>query len=188
MSGTSVIDEGPRRTESAGLRERAWARGRTLLAALLVLGALNWAWAGKAWILAQGREVRVPLAPIDPRSLLQGDYMALRFALAEQIENARLQGWASADAAAVHAGGFGRAPVRVDAAGVVELDWGNPSPELSLRYRLRQGRVWLGTNAFFFEEGEVARYRDARFGVFRVDAGSGEAVLVGLADAEGRRL
>ena len=174
--------------EAAAPRELLWARAWTLLAAALVLGALNWAWAGKAWIVAQGREVRVPLAPVDPRSLMQGDYMALRFGLAEQIENARLQGRASADAAAVHEGGFGRAPVRVDAAGVVELDWANPTPELSLRYRLRQGRVWLGTNAFFFEEGEAARYREARFGVFRVDPHSGEAVLVGLADAEGKRL
>lgn len=173
---------------AAVLRERRWARSWTLLAAVLVLGALNWAWAGKAWVIENGREVLLPLAPIDPRSLMQGDYMALRFALSEQIESARLQQTASGSAADVREGGFGRAPVKLDARGVVELDWGNPTPELSLRFRLRQDRVWLGTNAFFFEEGEVERYREARFGVFRVDAHSGEAVLVALADEAGKRL
>ena len=32
-----------------------------------------------------------------------------------------------------------------------------------------------------FEEGEAERFNPARFGVFRVDPGSGEAVLVALA-------
>jgi len=53
-------------------------------------------------------------------------------------------------------------------------------PRLALRYRIRGGNVWLGTNAFFFEEGTADRYRDARFGEFRVDRASGEAILVGL--------
>ena len=40
--------------------------------------------------------------------------------------------------------------------------------------------VWLGTNAFFFEEGTAERFSKARYGEFRVDRASGEAVLVGL--------
>ena len=50
----------------------------------------------------------------------------------------------------------------------------------NIRYRLRNGRVWLGTNAFFFEEGKAAQYERARYGEFRLDRDSGEAVLVGL--------
>jgi len=53
---------------------------------------------------------------------------------------------------------------------------------MELRYRIRKGRVWLGTNAFFFEEGTAERFRTARYGEFRVDRASGEAVLVGLRD------
>lgn len=170
-------------------RHGLWARSWTLLAAVLVLGALNWAWAGKAWIIREGREVLIPLAPIDPRSLMQGDYMALRFALSDEIESVRLQGPAPSDPDGPrYEGGFGRAPVRLDTRGVVALDWNNPSPELSLRYRLRHGRIWLGTNAFFFEEGEAERYNPARFGVFRVHPRSGEAVLVALADESGKQL
>jgi len=55
---------------------------------------------------------------------------------------------------------------------------------LRMRYRLRGERVWLGTNAYFFEEGAGARYQSARFGEFRVDPASGEAVLVGLRDKD----
>ncbi len=169
--------------------ELAWARGWTLLALVLVLGALNAAWASKAAIIEHGREVLVPLAPLDPRSLMQGDYMALRFALTDQIEQARAGGAAPSDpTGAAHEGAFGRAPVKLDGRGVVELDWSTSQPELVLRYRLRHGRVWLGTNAFFFEEGEAERFNPARFGVFRVDSRSGEAVLVALADEAGQRL
>lgn len=170
-------------------RERLQARILTLLGAVLVLGGLNWAWAGKAWIIAEGREVWVPLAPIDPRSLMQGDYMALRFALTNEIERERALGPAVVDPDGPrYDGAFGRAPVTLDERGVVALDWNNPAPDLVLRYRLRHGQIWLGTNAFFFEEGEALRYNPARFGVFRVDPRSGEAVLVALADESGKRL
>lgn len=161
------------------------ARAWTLIGAVLVLAAFNWVWAGKASIIREGREVYLAMAPIDPRSLMQGDFMALRFALAEDIERARETGGAAIDPeGAAYEGAFGRAPVLLDARGIARLDWSNPTPALFLRYRLRQGRVWLGTNAFFFEEGEVERYRPARFGVFRVDPDSGEAVLVALADQD----
>lgn len=189
MSIETEADSAPRAVDKPTTRESMRARGWTLLGALLVLGTLNWAWAGKAWIIEQGREVLVPLAPLDPRSLMQGDYMALRFALADQIEHERALAAAPSDPeGAAHEGAFGRAPVKLDARGVVALDWNNPQPELVLRYRLRHGRVWLGTNAFFFEEGEAERFNPARFGVFRVDPRSGEAVLVALADEAGQRL
>ena len=48
---------------------------------------------------------------------------------------------------------------------------------------VRKGEVWLGTNAFFFEEGKDAHYASARYGEFRVHPTSGEAVLVGLRGA-----
>ena len=61
-------------------------RALIALGALLVLGALNFAIVGKERIRRDGEVVYLPLAPVDPRSLIQGDYMALRFALARDIE------------------------------------------------------------------------------------------------------
>jgi hypothetical protein len=64
----------------------------------------------------------------------------------------------------------------------------DPKPgDLRIRYRLRNGQVWLGTNAYFFEEGKADRYQGARYGEFRIDRDSGEAVLVALADENLKR-
>ena len=153
-----------------------WIRGLIVLGALLVLGALNFAIAGKERTIRDGEIVYLELVPVDPRSLIQGDYMALRFALAEALErkNAR-----SDDAP--REGEVRFADVALDVQRIAHLA-GSGAP-VRLRYRIRGGRVWLGTNAFFFEEGTAERFTAARYGEFRVGRASGEAVLVGLRDA-----
>jgi uncharacterized membrane-anchored protein len=146
----------------------AHARYLLIAAVVLILGAVNASIILKERIKTDGQHIYLALAPVDPRSLMQGDYMALRFEIANNI---------STEAP-------GSAPLSVDARGVATL---NPSPgvgDLKIRYRVRNGQVWLGTNAYFFEEGTAGRYEDAKFGEFRVDRESGEAVLVGLADKD----
>ncbi len=54
----------------------------TLLIALLLV---NWSIYKKEDLLENGKVIFLKLAPIDPRSLMQGDYMALRFDVANQI-------------------------------------------------------------------------------------------------------
>ncbi len=156
-------------------------RALILLGALLVLGALNHAIAGKENIRRHGELIYLRLVPVDPRSLMQGDYMALRFKLARELE--------SADEKSGHVqqeGETRHARIALDAHGVASLAApGAQAPAqtpLRLRYRTRDGRIWLGTNAFFFEEGQAERFTDARYGEFRIDRESGEAVLVGLRD------
>ena len=151
---------------------------RTLIAlgVLLTLGALNAAIVGKEQIKRSGDVVYLALEPVDPRSLMQGDYMALRFALVRQIEE-RADG-------VTREGMVGLAPVVLDERRVARLVAPDAAAALTLRYRIRGGAVWLGTNAFFFEEGSAERFTDARYGEFRVDRASGEAVLVGLRNAQ----
>jgi uncharacterized membrane-anchored protein len=76
----------------------------------------------------------------------------------------------------------------LDAQRIAHLASPGTRPALALRYRVRNGVAWVGTNAFFFEEGSDRRYAGARYGEFRVDPSSGEAVLVGLRDANLRPL
>jgi uncharacterized membrane-anchored protein len=97
---------------------------------------------------------------------MQGDYMALRFSLANEITATE----------------SGTAPLFVDERGIATLNRSPKPGDLRIRYRLRNGQVWLGTNAYFFEEGKAERYAGARYGEFRVDRDTGEAVLVALAD------
>ena len=146
-------------------------RSLILAGALLVAGAVNHAILGKERIRRDGTVAYLELAPVDPRSLVQGDYMALRFALATQLDGADLKS---------HEGETRFADVSVDANRVARLATPDAPARLRLRYRIRNGQVWLGTNAFFFEEGSAARFEAARYGEFRVDRATGEAVLVGL--------
>src|SRR5690606_17741733 len=92
----------PRRREAARaeVHERrrepvvsaAVTRTLTLVAGLLVLGVVNYAIHGKERVIRNGEVVFLELAPVDPRSLMQGDYMALRFQLAADIEAALSRG------------------------------------------------------------------------------------------------
>ena len=146
-------------------------RALILAGAVLVLAGVNVAIFQKERVIRTGDTVYLELAPVDPRSLMQGDYMALRFRLADDVER-----WREVDPRTR------RAPLAIDDRGVATLAPG--SGEIDIAFRMRGGRVWLGTNAYVFEEGTAGRYTGARFGEFRVDPATGEAVLVGLRDAD----
>jgi uncharacterized membrane-anchored protein len=141
-----------------------WTRIVIVAATLIVLVAVNGSIVAKERIKTHGERIYLALAPVDPRSLMQGDYMALRFVVADQIPPEESGTW----------------PLRVDERGVAAFVPERNAPGLRIRYRVRNGRVWLGTNAYFFEEGTAERYANAAFGEFRVDRESGEAILVGL--------
>lgn len=145
-----------------------------IAAGLAILGAANWTIHERENLLAEGRLVLLELAPVDPRSLMQGDYMALRFKAADDaFGRGRLD---KVD--------DGRIVVKLDERGVgryVRRDAGEPlaGDESALRYRVRDGKVKFATNAFFFQEGHAKHYERARFGEMRV-APSGELLLTGL--------
>ena len=136
----------------------------------LVLCAMLWNIARKEQVLAEGRRVLLELAPRDPRSLMQGDYMQLDYALAQQPR----QGW-PAD------GHLVLTQAQDDVARFVRRHGGEAlqSGEFLLRYRIRDGRLRVGAESFFFQEGQAERYARARYGELRV-APSGDSVLVGL--------
>ena len=151
-------------------------RNRILLlaGAVLVFGAVNWQIIAKEHLRSNGQPVFLSLAPRDPRSLMQGDYMALNFAVARSIANSydihTMPG-------AVQVAVLKLDPLRV--AEFVRLDNGTPlaPDEIRFKFRIRNDAVWLGTNAFFFHEGQEERYAPARFGEFRVND-AGDAMLV----------
>jgi uncharacterized membrane-anchored protein len=152
---------------------------RVLVAAglVLVLGSVTYAIYGKERIIGGGATIFLELAPVDPRSLMQGDYMALRFALAEAIEAQRDVG---------ERGRARTAALAIDDRGIATLrgtlaDDAGDAPVIA--FRIRGGRVWLGTNAYFFAERTADRYANARYGEFKLDPASGDAVLVALRDA-----
>lgn len=144
------------------------------VAALVVLVAANVGIYQREQLLASGRTVMLELAPVDPRSLMQGDYMALRFrvavdAFAGEPEPAARDGHLVLVVDPNQVGEFRR------------IDNGEPlgADEIRMRFRMRDGTPKFATNAFFFQEGDAPHYESARYGEFRVSP-DGDALLVAM--------
>ena len=153
-----------------------------LVAGLAILALANHSIYSRERLIAEGRIALLELAPVDPRSLMQGDYMALRFRIANEISGRKAQE------------GFvdGRVVLQVDERGVARfsrLDDGTPlaANELHIRYRVRGDEVKFATNAYFFQEGTAKEYERARYGEFRV-APDGECLLTGMRGEKLERL
>ncbi len=156
-----------------------------VLTTVVVLVTVNWAVWQKERHLSEGEIVYLELAPVDPRSLMQGDYMALNFALGNQIQSALYQSERDEDSLKAL---NGYVVVRLDEQRIAHfqrLDEGTSlrDDEQRLRYRLRNGQVRFATDAFFFQEGHGERYEPARYGQFRVNT-KDEPLLVALYNAE----
>ncbi len=131
-------------------------------------------------IVDDGEEILLELRPVDPRSLIQGDYMVLAYAAAA-FPPAETRGELP------HRGSF---VMSVDENGVASFarlyEGGQPGAnEVRLRFshrsKFRDPR--LGAESFYFQEGQGEFFASARYGVLRVDE-RGLSVLVGLADAD----
>lgn len=157
-----------------------------VLALVMILVLVNWFIYGKEKHLAEGSVVYLALAPVDPRSLMQGDYMDLRFELTRKLYKAlpdekESRGWRHKVAA-----GDGRVVVRLDERRIgsfraVYKNQPLAENEILMRYRVRNGRIRFATNAYFFQEGQGECYESAQYGRFRVDK-DGELLLTGLYD------
>ena len=149
------------------------------LAAVATLAAVNVAIWQKEALIAEGRPVYVELAPVDPRSLMQGDYMRLNFRLPEDVER-QLDALVTRQRPHVVA--------RRDARGVASLLRAESpgavvaADEFRIELTPKNGRWIFVSDAWFFREGDGPRWAVAKYGEFRV-AADGRALLVGMADA-----
>ncbi|PWQ98319.1 GDYXXLXY domain-containing protein [Leucothrix arctica] len=153
-----------------------------LVCGLLILGLLNYTIYSREALVSSGQSIYLELAPVDPRSLMQGDYMALRFAVTGQARQTIK--------AATEKDGF--VVLKRDERGVgqfIRLDNGEAlaSDELRMLYRQRNNSINFATNAFFFQEGKALLYEDAKFGEFKV-AENGDSILVAMRDKDFQQL
>ena len=146
-----------------------------LLAAMLVPSV--WV-VGKEIQLRASSPILLELAPVDPRSLMQGDYMILRFKLEESLGK---KGRGQPEK--------GQIVVQPDEEGVAKFQrFYDPRQPLQegqqlIAYRKKAGRFDLGHNAFFFEEGQGPKLSSARYAELRVDA-DGHGILSALLDGQ----
>ena len=163
-----------------------WRVVVAVLACLLILLLVNLSIAGKERLLTQGRVVYLQLAPVDPRSLMQGDYMALDFEVARAAMIALSAPGTERGPLSEFRAEDGRIVVHLDDRSVASFTRiADERPlaenEIVMRYRVRNGQLKFATNAFFFQEGTGEQYQDARYGRFRIDA-KGEMLLTMLCD------
>lgn len=192
-------------TSTAAVRERVHQRTRlsallTLAAVLLVANGLIYQ---KENIVRHGQEMVLELAPVDPRSLMQGDYMSLSFTIFTHLdamlntmpkdmrESVEEHKQLSALLTPNEQGVFGVRGIQLpdavqeqyyaqDARYANKDNW----PDTAVRLTLRKERNWsLGTDAWFFPEGTSADFDRARYGRFKVGH-RGEAVLTDMLDGD----
>jgi uncharacterized membrane-anchored protein len=150
--------------------------GIVLFVTALLLVGVNWRIAKFEQWLNHGQVVRFALAPVDPRSLMQGDYMALEYAIAREVRSAlspqQMQG---------------QLLLALDEQKVARFvdfytDQVLGHDQLRVQFRVRGSQIKLASNSFFFEEGQAEHFSVAKYGEFRVNA-SGELLLATLLDA-----
>jgi uncharacterized membrane-anchored protein len=111
--------------------------------------------------------------PLDPRSLIQGDYMRLSYSIE------RNQQYQTKDKS-------GYMVIVLDQNKVATFKRfydGNKlaSDEKLLHYHNQFGRIRIVPDSFMFQEGHAKDYEQAKYGVFKFDT-KGNHILVGLAN------
>ncbi len=159
------------------------------LATVIVFSVPNVMIWQKEKLRTNGTTVLLKLAPVDPRSLIQGDYMILDYAIARKLDYAIARKLAGKKRVRAKK----KEKVPKDGHIVITLDKNRVGKfmrihrgkqklkkgELLFRYRFRKGRWRIGANAFFFQEGHAKYYNKARYGEYRVTP-SGDSLLIGL--------
>lgn len=151
-------------------------KNRVLLAfTLIILAILNYAVFLKERTIRDGETILLQLAPVDPRSLMQGDYMRLSYKIERQTS-------------APLPPGCRFIVIRVDEnkiASFVRYHQNEPlqSGEKLLRIRPFYNNFRISPDSFLFQEGHSDQFSKAQYGVFKSDS-SYNHVLIGLADAD----
>ena len=164
----------------AGATQLATPHGRlvrpgVLASLLVVLAVANIGIWQKEKLISDGQPVFIALAPVDPRSLMQGDFMRLNFLALNAFDAVTMDGERVKRPYIV---------LERDERGIAKvlgLHEGKPlAPgQFLMQLTPKDGRWALVTDAWYFKEGEAARWEKARYGEFRVMP-DGRALLVGM--------
>lgn len=142
---------------------------------ILVLAFFAFSVIKKETLMSNGTEILLRLAPVDPRSLMQGDYMALNYQILRQIDYKSKSGYVVVKVGSDRVAEF----VRVQ-------DGENVNDgELIIRYKRHQGRLTIGADNYFFQEGSAKKFENAKYGLLKVDP-DGNSILIGLCNEDGR--
>ena len=162
-----------------------------LVLLVLILVVLNYSIYEKEQIKKHGSIVLLRLEPVDPRSLMQGDYMQLRYAIeqdiAKNITNDMMKDAPSSETKeSVNDTNESYIVIRVDENNVAQFvrfhdREGLLMDEKLLKFNMRGSSARISPDSFLFQEGHAKYYDNAEYGIFKFDE-SGKYILLGLAD------
>ncbi len=150
---------------------------------IIVLILINYSIYQKESHLSNGTTICLRLAPVDPRSLMQGDYMALNFALGDTIKK-EIEKMDDKDSMMRYSDGYALLKLEDNCTTSFISLTDKPrssKDEIAVYYRIRNSDIKFATNAFFFQEGTASAYEDAKYGVFKVNK-KGDPLLYALKD------
>lgn len=147
-----------------------------ILLLLPILAFLNYGIYEKEQIKKHGETLLLELAPADPRSLIQGDYVHLRYAI-------ELSALANESTPPQKRGYMVIRPNEDNVAQFVRFYKGEDlsKGEKLLFFHYKYNQVLIEPDSFLFQEGHAKHYENAKYGVFKFND-SGKHLLVNLAD------
>ena len=148
---------------------------------IIILGLFNHSVFRKEILLSDGQLVLLELAPVDPRSLMQGDYMRLRYAISEDINQDSIAKRGFCVVKLVENGIAQKVRLQENREPVHDN-------EILIEYTVKGWRgINIGAESYFFQEGQAGKYGNAKYGGIKVDK-QGNSVLVGLYDKSGNKI
>jgi len=139
----------------------------------------------KQQLLKSGETVYFSIAPADPRSLMQGDYMTFRYKIEDEINNSKLtsnenKGYLVIAYDDERIGHFVRFYQGEKLAANEKLIKYLHNPQSILGYTIKP-------HTFFFQEKLQENFQKAQFAIFHYQ-GNKDYLLVGLADGDKKRI
>lgn len=146
-----------------------------LINLIALLLYINYSVIKKEDLLKNGELILIQLAPIDPRSLMQGDYMILNYNLLPEINTDK-------------SNKRGYCVIKVDSNRITKVIryQNEPTPlqkdEKIIKYTLpNDWSINIGADSYFFEEGQGEKFEKAVYGGIKID-NKGNSLLIGLFD------
>ena len=179
------IGHGHSATSMSSATSLRWAALAIVVSVTACLVVSNVGIVDKERLIANGQPVFVRLMPVDPRSLMQGDFMRLapsqmpdgvQRELGTRGTPAHLRSWREKPLMVAKIGANRVAVLNRRASSRTEA---LAADELLIELTERDGRFVIASDAWFFREGEAARWQPARFAEYRITP-DGRALLVNL--------
>ncbi len=161
--------------------------GLIILNLLVFLWLFNSSIINSERLLEEGELVFFELAPVDPRSLMQGDYMRLNYAIMSSIDSEDIYpiGYLIFELNHNNVAQFKR----------LEKDFGTiDKQDRIIKYQLgkrfffsKRPFVRIGAESYFFQEGKAEHFEAAKYGGLKISQ-NGESILIGLYDVNFEKL